>query len=257
MRYLSLLLAALLSLLILPSTGWAAPPIIIGTITSQCINNTPTITLTMNSVSWGFWKNAQLYYHNPPGSPSTQQWPANTNPATFNVSNAGNFQITNDPSASTTGAGITPSAIYPYTVATCGGAKKGMTWIRGASNAQTGTITVGCSGCDAYHGDTVCTDLRPLLCISKPTPAIPLPANVSNADPKNLWSGGIVATTQPVAGMNRSAADSYCQAQFGPGWRVAEFHDGWGWNFQAYGGTVNPPTRFWVHINDQPDANCK
>ena len=82
-----------------------------------------------------------------------------------------------------------------------------------------------------------------------------------------MWSGGVVATTQPVAGnafAHISAmpgnVNSYCQAQFGPGWRVAEFHDGWAWNFQAYGGTITAPTvpstRFWVHINDQPAANC-
>lgn len=144
--------------------------------------------------------------------------------------------------------------------------KKGMTWIRGASNAQTGTITVGCSGCDAYHGDTVCTQQLPVLCIYKPPTPFQLPAGLPNADQYNLWSGGIVATTPPVAGNTfghisagtpaSPAANDYCQAQFGPGWRVAEFHDGWGWNFQAYGGTVNPPTRFWVHINDQKDGNC-
>jgi hypothetical protein len=44
--------------------------------------------------------------------------------------------------------------------------------------------------------------------------------------------------------------------KFGPGWRVAEFHDGWGWHFQAYGTVDNPNGRFWVDINDQPDATC-
>jgi Concanavalin A-like lectin/glucanases superfamily len=145
---------------------------------------------------------------------------------------------------------------------------KGMTWMHTASNAQTGTITVGCAGCDAYHGDTVCTQQLPLLCIYKPTPPFSLPTGVNNTDQNNLWSGGVVATTPPIAGNTfahisatpGSDANSYCAAQFGPGWRVAEFHDGWGWNFQAYGGTVSAPTvpstRFWVHINDQPAATC-
>lgn len=139
--------------------------------------------------------------------------------------------------------------------------KKGMTWIQGKSDATTGTITVGCSGCDAYHGDTVCTELRPLLCIYKPKPPFQLPKGLDNSDQYNRWSGGVVATTQPVAGMDIKAANSYCDGKFGPGWRAAEFHDGEIWNFQAYGGTVNPPTvppkRFWVYINDQPDGNCK
>jgi hypothetical protein len=145
---------------------------------------------------------------------------------------------------------------------------KGMTWIHSASNAQTGTISVGCNGCNATQGDTACTQQLPLLCIYKPTPSFPLPTGVSNADQYNQWSGGVVATTAPVAGntfMHSTDATNYCIAQFSPGqsgsgWRVAEFHDGWGWNFQAYGGTVKAPTvpstRFWVHINDQPAANC-
>jgi hypothetical protein len=140
---------------------------------------------------------------------------------------------------------------------------KGMTWLHSISNAQTGTITVGCSNCDAYKGDTVCTQKLPLLCIYKPTPPFPLPAGVSNADQYSQWSGGVVATTAPVAGntfAHSTDATNYCVAQFGSSWRVAEFHDGQYWNFQAYGGTVKAPavpsTRFWVHINDQPAANC-
>ncbi len=267
MRYLSLVLAALLPLFVLPGVVWAAPPILVDNITNQCINGVPTITVTVNAVSWGFWQ-GQLYYHLN-GSSGTLL--ANTNPATINVPaipNPGNLQFTNDASPSTTGAGIVPSPVYPYTVVTCGGATKGMTWIHTNSNAQTGTITVGCSGCDAVHGDTPCSQMRPLLCIYRPTPPFPLPTGVSNASQYARWAGGVVATTQPVAGnafAHISAtpgtdADSYCKAQFGPGWRVAEFHDGWGWNFQAYGGTVAAPTvpstRFWVHINDQPAANC-
>jgi hypothetical protein len=140
--------------------------------------------------------------------------------------------------------------------------RKGMTWAHAISNAQTGTITVGCVGCEPYEGDTACTQELPLLCIFKPTPAFPLPKGVSNADHYAEWSGGVVATSQPVAGntfADSAAANSYCSTQFGAGWRVAEFHDGWGWNFQAYGGTVSAPavpsTRFWVYINDQ-SANC-
>jgi hypothetical protein len=86
---------------------------------------------------------------------------------------------------------------------------------------------------------------------------------MNNSDEYNRWAGGVVATTQPIAGntfAHSTDANAYCQSQFGPGWRAAEFHDGWGWNFQAYGGTVSAPavpsTRFWVHINDQPNANC-
>jgi len=256
MRPLSLVFAALLPLFFLPRTGWAGPPITIDAVTSQCINNTPTITVTIQPVpSWGYWKDYPLFYHNPPGSPGVP-WPANTNPATFNVTSSGSFQISNSSSGNCPICSQPPSS---YTVATCGGAKKGMTWIYSKSDATTGTITVGCSGCDAYHGDTVCTELRPLLCIYKPTTPFQLPKGLPTSTPYNQWSGGVVATTEPVAGSNRAAADSRCHVKFGDGWRAAEFHDGGIWNFQAYGGTVSAPTvpstRFWVYINDQA-ANC-
>jgi len=157
-------------------------------------------------------------------------------------------------------AGSTGKCIPPH---------QGMTWTHTASNVPTGTITVGCGGCDPYNGDTLCTTPLPLLCIYKPQPPqvpFPLPVGLSNGL-YNQWSGGIVEATQPVPGnqfqhisanpTNQNPppdANSYCAAQFGIGWRVAEFHDGWGWNFQAYGGV--PSTRFWVHINDQASANC-
>lgn len=140
---------------------------------------------------------------------------------------------------------------------------KGMTWVHRSSNAQTGTVNVGCSGCDAYKGDTECSKPLPVLCIYKPTPAFPLPVGLNNSSIYDKWSGGVVATTAPIAGSafaDTAAVSAYCKAQFGNGWRVAEFHDGWGWDFQAYGGTVSAPavpsTRFWVNINDQPAGNC-
>ncbi len=146
--------------------------------------------------------------------------------------------------------------------------KKGMTWFHSTSNATYGTITVGCGPagpdrCDPAHGDTLCTQQLPVLCIYKPKPAFPLPVGLMVPNDYNRWSGGVVATTQPVAGntfANSAAVTAYCKATFGDGWRVAEFHDGLYWNFQAYGGSVSAPTvpstRFWVHINDQKDGNC-
>lgn len=162
---------------------------------------------------------------------------------------------------------LAPSEIQSiYNAGSAGKCKqpdKGMTWIHRTSNAQNGTISVGCSGCDAVNGDMVCSQALPVLCINKPTPVFQLPVGMNNSDINNRWAGGVVATTAPVAAStftNSAAVNAYCQAQFGPGWRAAEFHDGWGWNFQAYGGTVSAPTvpstRFWVHINDQTGGNC-
>jgi hypothetical protein len=154
------------------------------------------------------------------------------------------------------------SVRFQVTYATCFQAQNGMTWIHSASDAQTGAITVGCNGCNPYNGDTACTQALPLLCIYKPATPFPLPIGLSNLNPNYLWSGGVIATTQPVVGssiLNTADATSRCVAKFGSGWRIAEFHDGWGWNFQAFGGTVSAPTvpstHFWVYINDQ-SANC-
>jgi hypothetical protein len=143
---------------------------------------------------------------------------------------------------------------------------KGMTWDHSLSNPVFGTITVGCGPnndrCDAYNGDTLCTEKLPLLCIYQDKTAFPVPTGLNNSDKYNLWAYGVVATTQPVAGnsfAHLADADKACMATFGPKWKVAEFHNGWGWHFQAYGGTVSAPTvpstRFWVNINDKK-ANC-
>jgi hypothetical protein len=136
---------------------------------------------------------------------------------------------------------------------------KGLTWKLLSANSTTGTILVGCgTGCDAYHGDTSCTTALPILCIKKAGPGFPLPvpASVNNSDQYNKWSGGVVGTTHPtVPPATLAAADALCIQEFGAGWRVAEFHDGWGWHFQAFGGVGNPAQNFWVNITGQP-ATC-
>jgi hypothetical protein len=255
MRAVSVVISALFSLLILPNAAWALPLIIVDNTTPACVNGIPSVTITVNATTWGAWNTNPLYFHNPPTANSTVT--VNSQTATFPVT-TGSFKLS---SSGTAGQGV-PSGIYTFTMPTCPSGKMGMTWVHGISNAQTGTITVGCGSCNATSGDTICTLARPLLCIYKPTPPFSLPTGVSNANQYSKWSGGVVATTAPVQGAqfaHLSNANAYCQADFGPGWRTAEFHDGWGWNFQAYGGTVSAPTvpstRFWVNINDQA-ANC-
>lgn len=140
---------------------------------------------------------------------------------------------------------------------------KGMTWLLGAANATTGTVTVGCGNppnrCDPIAGDRPCTDSLPLLCF-KPL-NLPVPASVNNTDVNNRWSGGIIGTTAPVQASSFGGllanANARCIQEFkSSDWRVAEFHDGAGWNFQAYGNAGTPTSRFWVHINDQPKGTC-
>lgn len=150
-----------------------------------------------------------------------------------------------------------PQGTYTITVPNCA---KGMTWKFVAVNAPSGTVRVGCANsCNATQGDTQCTTSLPLLCIKKSGTGfpLPLPSTVNNSDQYYRWSGGVIATTAPlVPPATLAAANNVCSTQFGADWRVAEFHDGWGWAFQAYGGVGNPSDRFWVHINDQPNAIC-
>lgn len=150
---------------------------------------------------------------------------------------------------------------YTVTAPQCqASTKKGMTWRSVATHPTTGTISVGCANnCDAYKGDTPCTTPLPMMCIRKSGPGfpLPLPTGVNNSNQYYKWAGGVVATTAPVVPPpTLVAANAACAAQFGTDWRVAEFHDGWGWAFQAYGGVGDPSKRFWVHINNQPGATC-
>lgn len=138
-------------------------------------------------------------------------------------------------------------------------AAKGMTWSVLQTNPVNGTSRVGCkTGCDPRAGDTPCSTPLPLLCVKKSGPGFPLPppAGFNNNDQYNKWAGGIIATTAPVAApATLGDANKACATAFGADWRVAEFHDGWGWAFWAYGASGDPSKRFRVHVNDQP-ANC-
>ena len=140
-----------------------------------------------------------------------------------------------------------------------GCAPKGMTWAFGGVNTPTGTVRVACSNCNPTTGDTPCSTPLPMLCIRKSGAGFPLPKplSVNNTDQNSLWSGGVIGTTAPlVPPTTLAAANAVCVQQFGSDWRVAEFHDGWGWGFQAYGGIGYPASRFWVDINDQPNGKC-
>jgi hypothetical protein len=143
------------------------------------------------------------------------------------------------------------------TVASASPVGKGLTWQLLATNPTSGTVDVGCGpNCNAYQGDTPCTTALPILCIKKTGAGFPLPLPTSvTSSQYHTWSGGVVGTTSPtVPPAQLTAADALCAQTFGAGWRVAEFHDGWGWNLQAYGGLGNPASRVWVHINDKPST---
>lgn len=139
--------------------------------------------------------------------------------------------------------------------------REGMTWLRKDIDPVTGVVTVGCDNgvqCDPINGDTPCDTALPLLCTLDL--GLPQPVSVVSPNIYYTWAGSVVATTPPLApeldGLNTlAAADDACATEFGAGWRTAEFHDGWGWNFIAYGNVGEEP-RFWVNIDDQPGGTC-
>lgn len=134
----------------------------------------------------------------------------------------------------------------------------GMTWARShLDDCGTPQAKVSCAGCDAYNGDTSCTAPLPILCLRETMVADPCP-EISNF--YNGWADGYIAITPPIIGsslVSLAYANQLCETHLGPGWRMAEFHDGeGGWAFRAYSGSYIPiDLRFWVYINDQP-ANC-
>lgn len=145
---------------------------------------------------------------------------------------------------------------------------KGMTWTKKDIHDLAGVVTVGCgytagagNQCNPYQGDTPCTALLPVLCFYPGD--LPKPSHVHNRTIRYQWSGGIVGTTAPISGNSFETiaqVNQFCAESFGQGWRAAEFHDGWGWNFLAYGNVganyEHNQRRFWVDINDQPNGNC-
>jgi hypothetical protein len=130
----------------------------------------------------------------------------------------------------------------------------GLTWAKSSHDSTLGTDKVGCSGCNAYVGDTSCTTALPVLCIKfdgSPNPGIATTYY-------NGWTKGHIALTTPVRGdklFSLTYADYVCELHFGAGYQMAEFHDGGGgWNWHAYG-NVDSSSRFWFYIDDQP-GNC-
>jgi subtilisin family serine protease len=134
----------------------------------------------------------------------------------------------------------------------------GMTWVVKHQRADDVVLVGSDSHTDPYHGDYGSMASLPILCllaINAPVPSGIVP------DQYNGWSRAMVQLTPPVLGTRMtsySEASRICAATFGPGWRMATFHEGWyngrggyGWNFWAHG-TLPTTTRFWVAIHDRP-----
>ncbi len=268
-RYSRFVAAAIALSFFLPCVVQAGPQIIATNVAPGCNGSVATLTITLNALTYYFYGSNGLYYHFDPPSPGVLAPTGNPAvvqiPSGFIASSSHILWISD--SAASTGGSSSPN--YPFVVPDCSQVsnKKGLTWKLSGTNSVTGTIRVGCiyntttgqNECDPYNGDTLCTTALPLLCIKKTGDGFPLPppASVDNSSLYNKWSGGIVGTTNAtVAPGTLAAADAICVAEFGVDWRLAEFHDGWGWYFQAYGGVGDPTQRFWVDINDQPNGTC-
>lgn len=127
----------------------------------------------------------------------------------------------------------------------------GMTWT--VVQQIPGVVHVGSDAqTNPYNGDTPATAALPVLCLNVDNS--PVPAGIT-PDFYNGWARGSLALTPPVLGSQLTSpgvANALCAANFGPAWRMAEFHDGGGgWSYWGFG-TLPAGTRFWTAINDQP-----
>lgn len=130
-----------------------------------------------------------------------------------------------------------------------------MSWAKISHDSSNGTDLVGCAGCNAYSGDTACTNSLPILCYKYDGSAVP-----PGLSPSFYygWKYGHIVHTFPVLGTqltSLAAANQICEYYFGPGYEIAEFHhDLGGWNWSAFG-NLRDDERFWVYISDT-SGNC-
>ena len=113
------------------------------------------------------------------------------------------------------------------------------------------------NSCNPYRGDTSCRAALPVACFKSTGAKAP---EQLQQDFYKGWVNGQLGATRAVAGatlVSEQAASELCRFELGPGWRMAEFHDGGGgWGLQGERGAgIKPGTRYWVRINDQA-GNC-
>ncbi|MBJ6761493.1 S8 family serine peptidase [Myxococcaceae bacterium JPH2] len=131
------------------------------------------------------------------------------------------------------------------------GYRHGMTW---RVFEQRGLyVDMGADGqSNAYLGDTTTDTALPVLCLKQDGRAAPTGFTFTA---NNGWAAGEVKLTPAIPALvltSPELADTMCAETFGPGWQMAEFHDGGGgWAYWAQG-TLPTTSRFWVSINDQP-----
>ena len=127
--------------------------------------------------------------------------------------------------------------------------------------------------CDPYEGDTACSRSLPLLCFRPGERAARAPTRVDaksgqvtppaqNQDHLAQLGGGPIVRGDRL--LSEDIASAMCEQALGPGWRMAHFHDGGGWQIPALRHSSLPAVastraasagRYWVSIADQR-GNC-
>lgn len=132
---------------------------------------------------------------------------------------------------------------------------RALTWAVAANETNSDYVRVMTwKGRGAHYGDTLVTNKLPVLCFHRTGESEPPGLHAYYPAETNSWSRGDYAASREVVGaslISLASANAVCSAQFGTGWRMAEFHDAWGW--YAWGATKNLG-RAWV-ANDQTNAN--
>ena len=112
--------------------------------------------------------------------------------------------------------------------------------------------------CDPYIGDTTCSARLPVTCFRPEGQA--MPRRLTKHGAAQIWSGGRLAFTEPVAGSSFGTVgqvNAFCTARFGGGWRAAGLLDG-STNMGIAGRSTmaSPTSRVWVDALDSPYATC-
>jgi hypothetical protein len=137
-----------------------------------------------------------------------------------------------------------------------GGACHGTTWI--LDHGRDGIMRAGAdSKTNASEGDTSCAKMLPVLCLLRT--GAPGPNQPMELIDEGGWARGELRASKPVRGdelLSWKAADAICARDAGPGFRVAESHDGLerGGHMWTHGWMKPGPQRYWVAVDDA-DAN--
>lgn len=155
----------------------------------------------------------------------------------------------------------------------------GMTWKTRTPNELLGPagkignqriVLVGCSGCNAYKGDTSIQEKLRILCIVPGNQAEPAIYDTHFSGRKFYygWSGAKIGLTKKRKGVNitsKAVGDQFCKTDLADSQaRMIEHHDNkvGGWNVggfihpnsKAKGQLKNPNSsiKFWASIKNQP-----